>query len=91
VRDHDLVLRGLAAVLEDQPAIRVRHLEAVDHHQRADLEREAAAPELQHLVDVRVAEAQPPRDLVVRLVEGPAGDEDADRHRRRVYSPLVAR
>ena len=45
-------------LLEDELAIRLRHLQAVDHHQRAHGELEPAAPELQHLLDVGVLEAR---------------------------------
>jgi Na+(H+)/acetate symporter ActP len=52
--------------------------EAVDHHQRAEGDLHARSPEAQHLRQVRVAEGQAPVNLVVGLVEGAAGDEDAD-------------
>src|SRR6185503_6221508 len=38
----------------------------------------ARPPQPQHLPEMRVAERELASDLVVRLVEGAAGDEDAD-------------
>src|SRR5204863_9826701 len=80
VRDHDLRLRRLAAGLEDHAAIGVAHVETVDHHHRAHGEVEMTAPELQHLVEVGVAEEELAAELVVLLVEGPAGHQHPDRH-----------
>ena len=61
-------------------ALLVGHLEAVDHHQRLDVDIQPASPAPQHLVDVRVSEVEPAGELVVFLVERAAGDEDANGH-----------
>ena len=49
VRDDDARLLALGAVADDQLAIGVGHVEAVDHHQRADRHLDARAAEPQHL------------------------------------------
>ena len=71
--------RGCRAARHDRRPARVVHVEAVDHHRGLDPTRRRAAPEPQHLRHVRVAEEQPPGQLVVLLVERAAGDEDAYR------------
>ncbi len=78
VRDDDAALRRAAALFDDDLAGGGGHLEAVDHHEGTDLEMQVAAAELQHLVDVRVFEIEPAGQFVVFLIEGAAGDEDAD-------------
>ena len=59
-------------------AIGRAHVQAVDHHQGPDRHVHAAAPQAQHLRQVRGLEEQLAGALVVFLVEGPAGDEDPD-------------
>src|SRR6185436_14559151 len=73
----------------DERAILRGHLEAVDHHQRANGNGHARTPQLQHLADVRVGERQTAGDLVVGLVERAASDEDAD-HERLAVAPWAA-
>jgi hypothetical protein len=76
---------ALGAVADDQLPIDVGHLEAVDHHQRADGHFDARSAQPQHLREMRIAESQPSVDFVVGLVERAAGDEDAN-HGRRLLS-----
>jgi hypothetical protein len=80
VRDDDLPLLALPAVLRDDLPVGVLHVQAVDHHDRAHVEVQPAAAEPQHLGQVRLGEDQPRVNLVVFLVERAAGDEDADGH-----------
>ena len=79
VSDHYAPLRHTAALRDNDLAIAVRHLQAIDHHQRADFDLELAAPEIEHLGKMRIFEVQPPVDLVILLIKGPAGDENANR------------
>ena len=78
VGHHDPGLARVPAALDDAGAVGLGHVEAVDHEERLDVDVEAAAAALEHLRDVGVLEEQAPRELVVLLVEGAAGDEDAD-------------
>jgi len=68
---------GVLTVADDEIAIGIRHIEAVDHHQRADGHIDAGTAKAQHLWQMRVRERQLAFDLVVGLVECPTGDEDA--------------
>ena len=58
----------------------IGHLQAVDHHEGFDIDVQAAAAEAEHVGEVGLLEEQFARELVVFLVEGAAGDEDADAH-----------
>ena len=78
--DEDLLLFGLEAMSEDDLPVFIRHLQAVHHHQRADVDIHLAASELQHLVDMRVLEEELAVKLVVLFVECPAGDEYSNPH-----------
>src|SRR4030095_8498164 len=93
VRDDDLILLALATRADDHGTLSVGHLEAVDHHERLPVDVQPASSAPQHLVDVRVPEVQPAAQLVVFLVEGAAGDEDANAHARecRGYSNVCAK
>ena len=78
VRDDDPRRVALAAVLEDQRAVGVGHLErSIIISVRIDTGTRQR-PSAQHLGQVRVLEVEPAVDLVVLLVEGAAGDEDAN-------------
>jgi len=54
VSDDDPAFFALAAIGDDRLTVRVRHLQAVHHHQRPDRHGHARPAEPQHLRDVRV-------------------------------------
>src|SRR5450759_5541095 len=56
----------------------IGHLQAVDRHEGFDLHLQQAAAKPQHVAGVRALEEQFAGEFVVFLVEGAAGDEDAD-------------
>ena len=66
------------APFENRLAIGRRHLQAVDHHQRFDLDIELAPPKLQHVWSVRMLEEELAGEFVIFFIEGAAGDQDAD-------------
>ena len=76
--DHDAVFLRAQTMLQDQPPVVAGHLKAVDHHQRADVDLQMAAAEMQHLGDMRVLEVQLAGELVVFLVEGSPGGQDSN-------------
>ena len=76
--DDDARLGRLEAVLGDELAVGVAHVEAVDQHDGADGHVHARAAQAEHVGHLRLGEVEPGADLVVPLVEGAAGDEDAD-------------
>src|ERR1022692_1564875 len=78
VGDDDPVGAGGEATFEDQCTVRVGHLEAVDHHQRFDLDVQAAPPQPEHIGEVRVLEKKLPGQFVVFLVKRAAGHVDLD-------------
>ena len=78
--DDEFVFRGGAALLGDQFAVFVGHVEAVDHHQRANVHPHATTTQLKHLLEVGVLEVEFSRKLVVFLVERAAGYEYPDIH-----------
>src|SRR5258708_19932934 len=78
----DPSLGGLAAAGHDRRPARLVHVEAVAHHGRLNRKIEPGAAEPQHLLDVRVLEEQLARQLVVLLVERPAGDQYPYFHQR---------
>src|SRR3954470_11762091 len=80
VGDDDLIFVGLNAVLYDESAIVIGHFEAVDHHHGADGHLDLRSPQPEHLRDVGVFEVELAGAFVVFLVEGAAGNEDANRH-----------
>jgi hypothetical protein len=78
MRDDDAVLAAARAGINDPRAIGVGHVEAVDHHQRLDRRLDARAAEAQHLGQMRGPERETAVDLVVGLVEGATGHDDAN-------------
>jgi len=80
VRDDNLLLGRLAAIFQNSLAIRIGHVEAIDHHQSADRGLNFAASKTKELRQVRVFEKKRAIDLVVFFVESAAGDEDSDAH-----------
>ena len=80
MRDDDPLLGGASAGLQDEQAVGGVHLEAVDELVQLDLNGHTAANELQDFREVGVLERETALDLVVVLVEGAAGDDDADGH-----------
>lgn len=80
MRDNDPVLSGRAALMSDQFAIFVAHVEAVDHHEGSHGHFQRAAAALQHFGKMRLFEEQLPGQFIVFLVEGPAGHKYSDGH-----------
>jgi hypothetical protein len=78
VGDDDPGFLALRAVTDDQFAVGVGQLQAVNHHQRAESDLHARSSQAKHLGQVRVSKAKAAADLVIGLVEGAAGDEDAN-------------
>src|ERR1017187_5778080 len=74
----------------DVAAVGIGHLQAVDHHEGFDLHFQQAPAETQHVAGMRALEEQLAVQLVVFLVEGAAGDEDADGFHSRVGSSSIA-
>jgi hypothetical protein len=70
----------LLAVLQNDPAIRIRHVQAIDHHHGAQVNVQAAAALFEHLGHVRVFEIKRAVDFVVFFIKRAAGDEDFDGH-----------
>lgn len=75
VGDDNPGLRRGFAMAGDDPAVVAGHLKAVDHHQGAHVHIQQAAPEPQHLGQVRILEEELARKLVVLLVKSSAGDK----------------
>jgi len=72
-------LVGIAlAIVGDDGAIGIGHLQAVDHHQGFDVDIEGATPGDQHFGEVGILEIQFALDVIVFFIEGAAGDEDLD-------------
>lgn len=78
VRDDDARLGNSAALLDDQVAVGIRHVEAVHHHEGPQFDGQATAAERKHLGQMRILEKEPAVDLVVFLVKGSTSDEDAN-------------
>src|ERR1017187_2813518 len=74
----------------DVAAVGIGHLQAVDHHEGFDLHFQQAPAETQHVAGMRALEEQLAVQLVVFLVEGAAGDEEADGFHSRVGSSSIA-
>jgi len=80
VGDDDAIFLRLQVVLHDERAIRVGHLEAVDHHHGANGHRHARAPALEHLGKMSVLEEELSGAFVIFLIERAAGNKDSDGH-----------
>ena len=76
----DAILLRPQAVLHDEGAIGIGHLQTVDHHDGADGNLDPRTSQPEHFRDVGVLKKEPPRVLVVFLIKGPAGDKNSDGH-----------
>src|SRR5438477_1757661 len=76
----DAILLRAEAILHDERAIGIGHLQAVEHHDGADGHVDPRTSEPEHLGDVGVLKKELPGLLVVFLIKGAAGDEDSDGH-----------
>ena len=75
VSDDDAFFTARSAILENEFAVFVSHLKAIDHHQRSQLNRNLATSKLKHFGDMGVFKIKAPADLVIFFVERPAGNE----------------
>ena len=83
--DDDLVFVGGSALVSDQVAVLVCHVEAIDHHQRADSHVERASAAIQHFGQVCFLEKQLTCQFIVLLIESPASDEYANSNHVREF------
>ena len=83
VGNEDALLLRLQAVVGDKLPVLVRDGLAVHHHERANGHRDPGPSPGQDVRDLGVLEIELTVQLVVLLVEGSSGDEDADGHGRR--------
>lgn len=78
VCDDDLVFVGVPALVGDEFPVFIRHVEAVDHHQRSYGDVQGAACALEHFGQVGFLKKKFAGELVVFFVEGTACDEYTD-------------
>jgi hypothetical protein len=82
VCDDDAIFIGLQTILHDERAIGVGHFKAIDHHYGQNSYFDARPSQAKHLGNMSVLEVKLSVPLVVFLIEGAAGDEDANDHRK---------
>jgi hypothetical protein len=78
--NHDPIFFAVAALMGDQLAVFVGHLQAIDHHEGSDLEVESRAAHLQQIVQVGVFEIKLTGQFIVLFIKRAPGDEDAYSH-----------
>ena len=78
VRDEDLIVLAPGTIVNNDSPIRLRHLQAVHHHQGLDKNIQRTSPALKHLFQMGILKIEFAGDKIVFLVEGAACNKYLD-------------